>query len=154
LLKEFNGIFERKERDTRAKADKYGDIVHYPFVQEMCQLTSNTYKQFCSPGEEYQWVNKPKQGAHVTQTGATPSAHKCFNFGKVGCIPSTYDQPRDEAKIKRNAEAWRKDHQLKSNTEQKKREGPGGRRCGKHDKDEHDQILMKNKHGALAAFLE
>jgi hypothetical protein len=93
-------------------------------------------------------VSTPKQGAHVTQTGATPSTRKCFICGKVGCMPSTCDQPCDEAKIKRNAEAWRKDHPLKSDTVQKKREEPGGRRCGKHDKDEHGRILMKNKHGA------
>jgi hypothetical protein len=148
-LKEFNEIFEREERDARAKADKYGGIAHYPSVQETCQLASNTYKRLFGPGQEYQWVSKPKQGAHVTQTGVTPSAHKCFNCGKVGCTPSTCDQPCDEVKIKRNAEAWRKDHPLKSDTVQKKREGPGGCRRGEYDKDEHGRILMKNKHGAL-----
>jgi hypothetical protein len=43
-LKEFNEMFERKERDARAKADEYGGLASYPSVQATCQLASNTYK--------------------------------------------------------------------------------------------------------------
>ena len=64
-------------------------------------------------------------------------------------MPPTCNQPRDEAKIKRNTEAWGKEHPLKSETVQKKRDVPGGRRRSEHDKDEHGRILMKNKNGAL-----
>ena len=129
-LKEFNEIFEREERDARAKADKYGGLASYPSVQETCQLASNTFKRLCGPGSDYKWVSKAKQGALVTHTTGSGD-RKCFNCGKVGCIPSTCDQPRDEARIKKAAEAWRKEHPLKADTVQKKRDGPGGRRRGK-----------------------
>ena len=148
-LKEFNEIFECEECDARAKADEFGGLASYPSVQETCQLASNTYKRFSGPGEDCRWVSKAKQGALVTHTGTASGNRKCFNCGEVGCIPSTCDQPHDEARIKKAAEAWQKEHPLKSDTMQKKRDAPGGRRRGKHDKDEHGQILMKNKHGAL-----
>jgi hypothetical protein len=140
LLDEFNEIFRHAERDARARANKYGGIVHYLYVQEMCQLASNAFKQLTDPGEEYKWVSKPKQGGHVTQTSVSPSTRKCFNCGKPGCIPSTCNQPHDDEKIKRNAEAWKKNHPPKSGTAnggtvQKRCEGPGGCRGGGSNKD-------------------
>ena len=119
-------------------------------VQETCQQASNAYRHLTGPGEAYKWVKKPKQGVHFTPNGPT-SARKCFNCGKPGCIPSTCDQPRDEERIKRAAEVYKKNLTKSGTTPQKPRDGnnSGRRRCGKAEKDDLGRPMMKNKHGAL-----
>jgi hypothetical protein len=138
LLPEFNEMFWREKHDACAKANKYGGIANfYQSVQEKCQLASNSHKQLIGAGDEYVWVTKPKQGAHVPQTSTTPNTGKCFNCGKPGCVPSACDQPRDEEKIKTKVNAYKKAHP-KSGTanggnEQQKHEGNGGHRHGKRE---------------------
>ncbi|MGL5936996.1 MAG: hypothetical protein ACRCZI_15400, partial [Cetobacterium sp.] len=75
---------------------------------------------------------------------------KCFNCGKAGCIPSTCDKPRDEERIKRAAEAYKKNLAKSGNTPQKASDGNSRpRRRGKVEKDDLGRPMMKNKHGAL-----
>jgi hypothetical protein len=122
----------------------------------MCQQASNTYRYLTGPGDGYKWLKKPKQGVYFTPASTNTSTRKCYNCGKPGCIPSTCDQPRDEERIKRAAEAHKKSLRNKSGAanggnNQKLHDGnnSGRRRRGKEEKDDLGHPMMKNKHGAL-----
>ena len=156
-LDEFNAVFRFEERQARQQADKYGGAAKWPSVSTTCALATNTYCRMNGPGASNQWVAPAKQGAAFNASGGPPSnksTNKCFNCGKVGCIPSTCDEPLDQDRIAKARAAWR----ARGTGRGRGKDGRGDRRGGagrgqprahKASKDAQGRPLKKNKNGDM-----
>ena len=158
---EFNEIFQREEFQARAAADKYNSTAKFPsLIKETCALAKNSYKRLTSPTADRKWVQADKQGAaynystpSVPKTPASSeksdssdrSKNPCWNCGVLGCIPSKCPKPRDEARIKKNKEAYMKKKKARSGDRRGKQSSGKG---GKPRRDSQGRILKVNKNGA------
>ena len=144
----FNEIFKDEYNAVTRAAARKGGLTQWPDVEEMFSLATNSYADLNQ--QSNMWcLPTGTPGAH----GMTPEQikampfykrpdYRCFNCGKGGHPIGECALPRDEARINKAKEAYRKQHPRKSNNKKgpKHKMGKQGKFKGKP--------LIRNKHGA------
>lgn len=106
---EFNQAFKREQELAQHQADKTGQMVQWPTVQELTSMATNSYKRLSSSN---QWLVTPAGRrraltAGVPDNGPRKPTIRCWNCS--GPHPLTEcDKPKDQAKIDAARKAFAK----------------------------------------------
>ena len=116
---QFNKIFEDEVNQVTRKAARTGGLTEWPNVEEIFRMATNSYRDmhpkadlWCLPCTTAAFSNMtPEQQAAVPYY--MRPGYACFNCEKIGHPLDKCTEPRDEARIKKNREAFRKAHPKK-----------------------------------------